>query len=295
LDSTFNPSASLNSTSVNAIVVQSDGKILFGGTFEYFYGGVNMYGIGRLNSDGSPDTSFGTTNKYGVGSFSYSVTSIGLQSNGKIIIGGNFTTYNGTTQTAIARLNTDGSLDTTFASTTPGGASPVTGLVVQSNDQILVVGPGMGANGVARLKSNGSLDSSFTAVSGGLLNTVAAQSDGKVLIGGYNPAFYRFTSTGSLDSSFTPTPSSTFDLLSIIVQTNGKILLGGSFSDWNSLPCGNITRLNSNGTQDIFASSTGTNGYVYAIAVQSDGKILIGGSFTSYNGISRGNIARLWN
>ena len=88
--------------------MQSDGKIIIGGSFTS-YDGIGRNSIARLNADGSLDIGFNP----GTGA-NNPVHSITLQPDGKIIIGGDFTNYNGTGRNRVARLNTDGSLDTGF-------------------------------------------------------------------------------------------------------------------------------------------------------------------------------------
>ncbi len=100
-----------------SVAVQSDGKVLIGGTFTTYNGTSRGY-VARLNSDGSLDTAFAT----GAGANSQ-VNSVAVQSDGKILIGGDFTTYNGTSRVRVARLNSDGSLDTGFLATGAGANS----------------------------------------------------------------------------------------------------------------------------------------------------------------------------
>jgi len=106
-DTGFTVGTGFNST-VWSIAVQSDGKILVGGEFTA-YNGTGINRIARLNSDGSLDTGFSV----GTG-FNSTVRSIAVQSDGKILVGGQFTVYNGTGRNRIARLNSDGSLESNF-------------------------------------------------------------------------------------------------------------------------------------------------------------------------------------
>ncbi|EKE19188.1 MAG: hypothetical protein ACD_9C00099G0001, partial [uncultured bacterium] len=113
-----------------------------------------------------------------------------LQPDGKILIGGTFTTYNGTSRNHIARINADGTLDTTF-SPGSGANDDIYSLVLQSDGKILVGGPfttynGTSRNYIARINSNGSLDTTFNPGSGAnnILHSTVIQPDGKILIGG---------------------------------------------------------------------------------------------------------------
>lgn len=136
-----------------------------------------------------------------------SVDKIGLQSNGKIIIMGNFTTYNNIAKPYIARLNTDLTLDTTFSVTglMTSTLTPFSyDFVIQPDDKIILVGRNQEigysdgrSKGIVRLNANGSADPTFNIVSGanqGLtggidqyIRAVALQPDGKILIGSGAP------------------------------------------------------------------------------------------------------------
>ena len=130
MDTTFNPGTGANS-GVSAIAIQSDGKIIIGGQFSTD-NGTGRNRIARVNSNGSLDTTFNP----GTGADN-EVSAIAIQSDGKIIIGGWFTTYNGTGRNRIARINSDGSLDTTFnLGTGPNGG--VSAIAIQSDGKIII-------------------------------------------------------------------------------------------------------------------------------------------------------------
>ena len=112
------------------MAIQSDGKILVGGTF-FTYNGVSANRVIRLNSDGSVDNTFVT----GTGFNNY-VLSIVIQSDGKILVGGGFTAYNGVSANRIIRLNSDGSIDNTFVTGT-GFDNYVYSIAIQSDGKIL--------------------------------------------------------------------------------------------------------------------------------------------------------------
>ena len=126
-------------TTVYALAVQADGKILVGGDFTTLGGGgtgtTTRNRIGRLNPDGTLDTSFDP----GANS---TVLALAVQADGKILVGGFFTTLGGggtgtTTRNNIGRLNPDGTLDTSFD---PGANGNVNALAVQADGKILVGG-----------------------------------------------------------------------------------------------------------------------------------------------------------
>jgi uncharacterized delta-60 repeat protein len=240
---------------VNALAVQADGKVLIGGAFEA-YNGVGRNRIARLNSDGSLDTGF----ESGAGA-NGSVRSIALQSNGKVIIAGSFTFYNGIPRGHIARLNPNGSLDTSFLSTGNGPNTSVYAVAVQPDDKVLIGGiftnyNEIPRNYIARLNSNGSLDTGFLSTGTG--------------------------ANGNVDV--------------VAVQADGEILIGGAFEAYNGVGRNRIARLNPDGSLDAdFNPGIGANDSVYAIVVQADGKVLIGGSFTSVDTYTQDKIARLEN
>jgi uncharacterized delta-60 repeat protein len=235
------------------------------------------------------------------------VYAIALQpGDGKILIAGDFTSYNGTPVNQIARLNSDGSLDTTFDSgvgvaISDGSTPHVYTLAIQPNGKVLMGGHFDSYNGetrnyIARLNSDGSLDAGFlpaTEVHADVFK-IAVQTDNKVLVGGDN--VLRLNSNGTLDATFTGTTNNSVHDLAV-QPSDGKILIGGNFSTVNSTGRAGIARLNGNGTLDTTfnpGTGIGTGAVVVAsIALQADGKILIGGNFNSYNGTLRNKIARL--
>jgi uncharacterized delta-60 repeat protein len=232
------------------------------GDFGFFNGtGVNR--IVRLNSDGTRDTTF--TANTGTG-FNFFAFSIAIQSDGKIVIGGYFTTFNGATVNGIVRLNSNGTRDTTFTTNTgtafPPFEASVDSIAIQSDGKIVCGGGfvafnGVTVNNIVRLNSNGTRDTTFT------------------------------TNTGT---GFNDTVNS------ISMQSDGKIAIGGSFTTFNGATVNHILRLNSNGTRDTaFTTNTGTgfDNAVTSIAIQSDGKIICGGAFTGFNSINRIRLSRI--
>jgi uncharacterized delta-60 repeat protein len=220
------------------------------------------------------------------------VTAVALQPDGKVIIGGQFTTVKGLARSGLARLNADGSGDPTFNPGTGAKNGGVSSVVVQSDGKVIIGGDFNVVNGtirygIARLNANGSLDSSFNPVLGApyvSISSIVLQSDGKVLIGGgfttvngtNANGLARLNANGSLDSSFDP--GTGWVVASIVVQSDGKILIGGFFTTINGTNRHGIARLNANGSVDnSFNSGTATGGDVSSVAVQPDGKVLFGG------------------
>ena len=310
IDKNFNPGTGADYT-VNTTQVQSDGKIIIGGEFTY-YNNVKRNHIARLNANGSLDVSFdpGT----GVSGFEATVNSTAVQSDGKIIIAGDFTTYNGISRKGIARLNADGSLDTSFDPGT-GVFGRVLVTAIQSDGKIIIGGSFSGYNGaatnrIARINTDGSLDLSFNPGRGPEtplafvypdVLSIAIQSDGKIIIaGGFTTYNYmranriaRLNIDGGYDSSFYPIGAD-YDISSVSIQSDNKIIIGGYFTHYNGVTVNHIARLNADASLDTdFNPGTGTDFGVLSTNIQSDGKIIIGGSFTNYNGITRNLLARL--
>jgi uncharacterized delta-60 repeat protein len=300
-DTTFDVGTGANAT-IRTTSIQSDGKVIIGGDFT-LYNGTGINRIARLNSDGSLDTTFNV----GTGANNI-VWTTPIQSDGKVIIGGQFTSYNGTGINRIARLNSDGSLDTTFNVGT-GANNTVQTTSIQSDGKVIIGGQfasynGTGINGIARLNSDGSLDTTFNVGTGAnnIVWTTSIQSDGKVIIGGdftlYNGTginrIARLNSDGSLDTTFDVGTGANSSVLTTSIQSDGKVIIGGNFTSYNGTSINRIARLNSDGGLDAtFDVGTGANSSVLTTSIQSDGKVIIGGNFTSYNGTSINRIARL--
>ncbi|MBG8554194.1 RCC1 domain-containing protein [Hymenobacter guriensis] len=324
----FTVGTGLNSN-VNGIVVRPYGKLLLVGPFTT-YDGVAVNGILQLNPDGSRDAAFdtgtGTT-----GGFTGTVNAVALQADGKVLVGGDFTMYNGTAATRIIRLNANGTRDETFVTGT-GFSAAVQSIVVQPDGQILVGGSFTAYNStttidnrIIRLNPNGSRDVSFDTGgddyyynnnnTGGFNSTVQSivvQADGKVLVGGsfssYNSAtglggIVRLTANGIRDTDFATGTGFNNTVNSLALQANGKVLVGGTFSSYNGTAnpnLGGIIRLTDNGTRDPdfvtgtgFTTSTNTTATVNVVALQADGKVLVGGQFVNYKGLPQNRIARL--
>jgi uncharacterized delta-60 repeat protein len=169
-----------------------------------------------------------------------------VQPDGKILIGGDFTTLspNGgaaVTRNGIARLNPDGTLDTAF---NPNANNNVFSITVQADGKILAGGfftsiGGQTRNFIARLDATTGLSDSFDPNANGLVVSIAVQADGKILVGGQFQGansiggqtrnfIARLDATTGVADSFDPNANST--VFSIAVQADGKILAGGIFS-----------------------------------------------------------------
>ncbi len=294
LDPAF--SATLNNFSVYAVAVQPDGKVLVGGDFTRL-NGLTCNSLARFNANGSADAAFNA----GAGADD-NVRALAVQTDGHIIIVGDFTSINGAGWHGVARLNEDGSYDASFAQFV-GQNGRVMAVAPQPDGKILIGGTFTQVNGVthnylARLNANGSLDTSFNAQADSYIYALALRSDGRILAGGdfakLNNVSHKYVAQlnadGSLDASFTAEMDLTVRALAL--QTNGQAVIGGSFSEVNGAWQGGVARLNPDGSRDATFTAS-TSGTVYAVAVQPNGKIIVAGRFSNVNSIARNNLARL--
>ena len=231
-----------------------------------------------------------------------------VQPDGKILLGGEFTTLapNGgpaVPRNYIARLHPDGTLDTAF---NPNANGSVHAIVVQGDGKILVSGGfttiGGGArNYIARLDGTTGAADSFIPNANGLVRSIALQADGKVIAGGDFSAIggqaririARLESATGAADSFDPKADG--PVFTVAVQRDGKVLAGGLFSQIGGQVRNRVARLHGeSGLVDSFNAAAGNDlTIVYAFAVQEDGKILVAGEFTSMGGQMRNHVARL--
>ncbi|HKQ36617.1 MAG TPA: Calx-beta domain-containing protein [Verrucomicrobiae bacterium] len=286
---------------VLAVALQSPGsRAVFGGQFTSV-NGVGLNRVGRLNLDGSVDPSFNP----GLGA-NQDVLAIATQSDGKILIGGAFSSVDTTFRSRIARLNANGSLDTTFAQGS-GANGIVRAIAVQADGRILIGGDFTSVNGssrsrLARLNADGSTDFSFTANANGPVNAIAVQANGRIVIGGgftlvggfFRSSIARLNTSGSVDTTFDPGSGANGPVNAVAALSDGRVILGGAFTGINGSIRNRIARLNDDGTVDaLFDPGIGANGNVNTLAVQSNGRAIIGGEFTNLDGQFLNRFARL--
>ena len=303
---------------VRSIAAQADGKILVGGEFTTLApnGGaaVTRNRIARLEKDGRLDRTLNLNIGTAHGPFdSVSVAAIAVQPDGKTLIGGTFTSVLGATRHRIARLNTDGTLDTAFDPNASGNFSPfvpsVAAIAVQADGKILVGGKfsnigGQPRNCIARLDPTTGLADSFDPNAdpsfdvNSSVNSILVQPDGKILVcgqfafigGAGRNGFARLDPTTGLVDSFPSYHNG--NVFSMALQPDGKIIVGGFFSTIFGQPRNYIARLDPvTGLADSFNPNADVS--VVSVLIQPDGKILAGGSFRNIGGQARHGIARL--
>ena len=309
---------------VNSLTSRDGNKLLLAGNFGSALG-VGRTSLARLIVDSSPypilDNSFNPKVTKADGTVG-GIHSIDQDDSGSIMITGHFDLVNASARSAIARLFNTGDLDTSF-NFDPASMPGLTNIRVNGADSTGVVHPMAGKasyNGsicgfIARLLNNGALDTTFAtgqspvphvALFDGEVRGGHDLPDGRIVLGGnfthiidaqglFIPRGYiaRFTANGLLDTTWAPAGANG-PIISVDTQPNGKILIGGAFTTYNTTGRNNLARLNPNGSLDTgFNPGTGANGPVYLISYWGQNKALIAGGFTTYNGISRRGIARI--
>lgn len=282
---------------VRTVSLQTDSKLIVGGDYLNFNGAITPY-LCRLFQDGSKDTSFNLGT-----SFNGKVYCSLIQPDGKIILGGSFTTFNGISANRLIRLNSDGSIDTTFNTLVAASSGIVYGLALQTNGSVVIVGSftkynGITANRVARILPNGNLDAGFItgSAANGVVEEVQLLADGKIVLAGSfdsfngisNSKIIRLNTDGSRDATFVVGSGFNASVSALALQTDGKIIAGGDFVTYNGILVNKIVRLNIDGSIDAsFISGLGFNtGVVEVIKLNASGAIMVGGSFTgTYNGV----------
>ena len=305
VDTAYNPDAGFNDD-VNSLALQADGKLVAGGNFTTV-NGLGRNRIVRLNQDGSLDQMFlnGLSGANGI------VRAVINQTDGRVVVGGGFTAMNSVNRSRIARLNYDGTLDGAF-NPGSGADNPVFALAeafIDGQRKIYAGGSftvmnGTQRNGIVRLNDDGTVDAVFNPGLGanGIVYAVAVQADGKVIIGGDFTSvngvarnyIARLNPNGSVDTSFAIGSGADAPVRALAIQLDGRILVGGSFINFNGTPQSRIARLLPSGNLDPeFLAGVGANDTVNAISVQGDTKIILGGNFTRCNGVTRNYVTRL--
>jgi uncharacterized delta-60 repeat protein len=247
LDPAFAPTVNLtDGSATTAVALQPDGKVLLSMTANRYNSQLGG-SLVRLNADGTPDVAFRTRAGAGPGYNYYGVRALAVQPDGKIIVAGSYlSAYDGAPRAQPMRLNADGSLDTSFDATAAGWtAGDVSDVAVQPDGKILVAGTGSGpaAQRLTRLLPNGSVDPAFAS-------TIGFQAAG----------------------------SNVTEMQALLLQADGKIVLGGNFTYAGNPNRNSLVRFNADGSLDTgFTSPLGLNTLVMSVAQQADGKLVVGG------------------
>lgn len=273
-----------------SLAFQTDGKLVVGGIFNTV-NGTTRNRIARFNIDGTLDASFNP-------GANASVNALAILDDGKILVGGDMSVLGGLARNGLVLLNQDGSADAFFNAGFP--SANIKEIFIQPDGKILLIGSfkidAATSVQIARLNPNGSLDATFqTAGPGWTILAAALQPDGKIVVVGKASStgkIGRLNANGSLDASFSATTD--YEVRCVTVQTDGKIVVGGSFKTVNTTARGWFARLNTDGSVDPayhpgpnLPPNVPPNGTypgratgVCTMALQADGKILFGGDFT---------------
>ena len=295
---------------VNAVVPLESGQILVAGSFTSLMPASNPQPVTRnntalLNNDGTLDNSV-------VPGANGTIRCMALQRDGSILIGGDFTQFNGVARNSLARIYANGTLDLTFNPSTNG---PVRS-VVQLPDGMIVIGGDftlVGAtvcNRLARLSLAGVVDMTFVASADAAVNVIALQPDNSILIGGgfgrinniAHTCLARLNPNGTLDNSFATTANDVVN--SIALQADGKIIIVGTFTSVASSARLCIARLLVDGSLDAFSvnvvgidinTSQPKPAIINSVMLQENGEVVFTGDFNSVGGFQANDIARLAN
>jgi uncharacterized delta-60 repeat protein len=271
-------------------------------------------------SGGSVDTSFDP----GVGADG-PVNAIAQDISGssvRYLIGGSFSSFRGKSCRYVARVNIDGSIDTTFAPARINES--VSAVAVQQNHKILIGGnftsisqppaDAVVCNHIARFNEDGTLDTSFDTPSltfgaGASVSKIRIDLDttqlptprvfeaGILVAGGFNGGIVRLLpADGKLDPTFRPQTNSGADgtVWDVALDSKDNVVIVGDFAKYNGTSRARIARLNPDGVLDTtFNPGSGANGAVLGVAIHPDDKIVVVGRFTTINGLTRNRVARL--
>jgi uncharacterized delta-60 repeat protein len=307
VDANFNPGPGLNN-SINALAIDgATSKLYVGGGFTNF-NGTGRNWIVRLNTDGTLDTGFTPTGS----GFDNGINALVVDSaSSKLYAAGGFTSFNGISRNRIARLNSDGTLDTNFNPGT-GFDNLVLSLAFDNaTNKLYAAGffnhfNGTGRNYIARLNNNGTLDAGFVPGAGFnafVFSLALDNATSKIYAGGFFTSYNgtgrnyiaRLNTNGTLDAGFNPGSGFDSGVFTIVVDSiTSKLYAGGVFTGFNGTSRNRIARLNSDGTLDtVFAPGSGFDNGVFGLAIDNVSRVLYaGGTFASFNGVARNRIAR---
>ena len=282
---------------VRALAALPDGRLFVGGDFDRVNGEWRN-GLVQLNADGSLAPGFDAALPDGA-----AIDAIVTQPDGKPVIGGDFDLVGTTSRSNLARLEPDGSLDPTFGDAQPD--APIHALA-RLPDGSLLAGGDFTVFGdarrfcLARLSTNGEVDLNFDArfempLDQPSIRTLAVAPDGRILAGGYfdqvngepRANLARLTADGTLDADFAadlglsgPPPVVT----SVVLRPDGKLYVGGLFTQAAGEPRAGVVRLLADGSLDpLFAPAESPDAPdVRALATLSGGGLAIGGAFLNF-------------
>jgi uncharacterized delta-60 repeat protein len=322
LDETFDPGTGPNGLVRVAFYAPRDKGLYIGGDFGSVGGAAHValarLAVGKAGlTDGSPDPGFTADFAAGDASTPPYIQALVLQDDGKILVGGFFSSVNGQPRENLARIHPDGTLDENFDAPVGG---PVHAIAVQVDGKIYVGGSfgevhGAERNRLARLHRNGALDANFDVGSGptggfdGTVMALAATLDQEVYVGGsfsrYNGrGFYnnlvKLQTDGKISPKFNYKPGLNGAVRRVFVRPDGQILVSGQFTriandvlGIAAEPVGRIVQLLEDGNLDprFNPGATGANGTVLDAVPMASGNLLVAGAFTAFNDTAANRLA----
>ncbi|MBD2716517.1 T9SS type A sorting domain-containing protein [Microvirga sp. STR05] len=304
LDTTFPIPALQAAGQVEDFAQQPDGKLLVVGAFSEINGSAAR-GLARLLANGSVDAAYTAASTITQGY----PTEVVLQPDGKALVAGRFTTYNGLPVTSLVRVESSGMRDASFmpALVRIGtlNTNSITSLALQPDGGVLVAGNLVvpGSSGITfrsfqRLLPTGSIDNSFQPAA--TLNPTAllVQPDGRIVVGSYqNPVVQRLLPSGSTDPSFAAVTSGSqsFSINGLRRYSDGRLLVFGYFDQMGGVSTSSVARLSATGMPDpTFSAAIAGNVVVLnAAAIQPNNRILVGGTIFSSSAASSGLVRLL--
>ena len=306
LDRSFTFPVTTPGVGVMGLAQQPDGKVIASGGWGGIQPGGHS-GIARLElANGALDHPYAATASVQV------PRALCFQMDGKLLLAGGFTSVNGTARSRVARLNADGTLDTSFGNPLVGSFE-VYAALPQADGKVLIGGffdqvNGIARNNIARLNADGTLDTGFNPNADSLVQSMALLPDGRIVVVGNFTSIAGSTGLAGWGRAIlnadgtlnTATPIPYFgNATTVAVQADGKIIMSGRFTQIAGNPRRGIMRFNADGTLDTgFNPDLGLQPSFQAyqansIALQADGKIIIAGDFLSVGGVTRNRAARL--
>jgi hypothetical protein len=316
------PILSGGNMTVKSIVESSSGKIYIGGSFDKINGTSVGFGLARLNSDGTLDSSFNVGPGFSANGFTAEVEVIVEDSSGNLYVGGNFNFYSGQSYNKLIKLNSSGNIVTSFniglgirGGTGTGSTVFVNDLALSSDGLRLYVGgefttyssSTVNANRLVRiLTTGGTIDNTFNMTTGvnNDVETLLLDSSENLYVAGQFTSVLgtaqnriaRITSGGTRDATFvvgTGFPSTVFRLR---FNNSGKILVCSDATSYNGSTYQRLILLNTDGSIDTtLNTATGFNNDLFDCVQLSNGDIIAGGIYTQYKGVTRPQILRINN
>ncbi|MFN0067972.1 MAG: hypothetical protein ACKVYV_10085 [Limisphaerales bacterium] len=247
---------------VTTLAVPPGGGVLVGGVFSNF-NGHPVVGLTRFRPDGTVDPGFTPGSGPARGASQAFLSVVLALPDGGCLLAGNHTTFNGVARSALTRLRASGAVDESFELGGFSQVSSVSAVVRQADGRLLLAGQftatnGLWINGLARVQADGALDATFQPLRG--------------------------------NAGLTPAPT----VVEIAALSDGRVLIGGLFTNVQGQARGNVALLAADGALDPgFAPTNLLSGRVRALAAAAGGRVVIGGEFAATAGVPRSFLARL--